>query len=823
MTWPLNRQPVGRSYDFFGPGHGCFLQLRSGGSFHRDRNVGVVRNNPSRYMQFQPPHPSPRGKRTPESWEVDTMSTELRKTGISVVGEVPWGTHLCHFYETKEDLLDILIPYFKAGLENSELCLWVVSDPLGEEEARNAFRKAVSEADGYLAAGHIEIFPHTIFPSSRQQTSPKGRIEIVPHTEWYLKGGAFIAEQIIDGWNEKLADALAKGYAGLRANGNEAWLTDESRRDFIQYEKTLDEKLDDQRMIVLCSYPLSTSSAAEIFDVVRNHQFAIARRQGEWEVLETPELIQAKAEIRKLNEGLEQRVAERTNELAAANEELRREIAERKEAEALLHAKEQEFRAIVENAPDQIIRYDRKFRRSYVNPAVARAYGLPAEALIGKPIGSVIQDAGLDVKEGELAQLRQLIAAVFDTGELYEYEMSWPSPAGRRYYSVRFFPELDLGGSVVNVLGISRDVTERKRAEEQLKQSESQLAEAQRLAHIGSWVWDLRSNAVTWSEELYHIFGLQPGTINVAGDVNRFIHPDDLDSGWETVKRAVASKQPYDYYHRILRPDGTERIARSRGSIMSNELGEPIKVFGATQDVTELKRAEEKLKATTEQLRALSVSVQAAREEEGTRIAREIHDELGGALTSLKWDLESLDKVISESKDQSQFQVLRHKIEAMLKLSETTIGAVRRISSELRPSVLDDLGLAAAIEWQAQQFQARTGIMCHCELSVTNVDLDQKQSTAIFRILQEALTNILRHAQATSVEIAIKEESGEIVLTVSDNGRGITESEKSRLQSLGLLGMRERAHLIGGEIDIIGIDGGGTVVMVRVPTAKRRS
>ena len=164
------------------------------------------------------------------------MAPELRKTGIGVVGDVPWGTHFCHFYETKEDLLDILIPYFNTGLENNEFCVWVVSDPLGEEEAKNAFRQAVPEADRYLTTGHIEIYSHSIFPFSPQQTSPTGRIEIVPHTEWYLKGGAFIAEQVLDGWNERLADALAKGYAGLRGNGNEAWLTEENRKDFIQRE-----------------------------------------------------------------------------------------------------------------------------------------------------------------------------------------------------------------------------------------------------------------------------------------------------------------------------------------------------------------------------------------------------------------------------------------------------------------------------------------------------------------------------------------------------------------------------------------------------------
>jgi signal transduction histidine kinase len=154
----------------------------------------------------------------------------------------------------------------------------------------------------------------------------------------------------------------------------------------------------------------------------------------------------------------------------------------------------------------------------------------------------------------------------------------------------------------------------------------------------------------------------------------------------------------------------------------------------------------------------------------------------------------------------------------MLCLSETTIRAVRRISSELRPCVLDDLGLAEAIEWQAQQFHARTGITCNCDCSQENISLNHEQSTVVFRILQEALTNILRHAQATRVDIAMKEEPGVFVLTISDNGRGITEDDKARLQSLGLLGMRERAHLIGAEIDITGVEGQGTVVTLQVPT-----
>ena len=147
------------------------------------------------------------------------------------------------------------------------------------------------------------------------------------------------------------------------------------------------------------------------------------------------------------------------------------DIEDRKRAEALLHAKEQEFRAIVENAPDQIIRYDREFRRIYVNPAVTKAYGMPAEALTDKPIGSIIQDARLDVTTAQLAKVRQMIATVFETGKSCEYEITWPMPAGRRYYSVRLFPELDLNGSVTHVTGIARDITERKQAEDSLREA----------------------------------------------------------------------------------------------------------------------------------------------------------------------------------------------------------------------------------------------------------------------------------------------------------------------------------------------------------------
>ena len=240
------------------------------------------------------------------------------------------------------------------------------------------------------------------------------------------------------------------------------------------------------------------------------------------------------------------------------------------------------------------------------------------------------------------------------------------------------------------------------------------------------------------------------------------------------------------------------------------------------RDITGRKQAEEQLRKTTEDLRALSESILYAREQEGARIAREIHDELGSALTSLKWDLEGIDKAISNASDQAQLSPLRKKIEEMTRLMDTTINVVRRIASELRPSVLDDLGLGEALEWQAQQFQERTGIICKCDSSLHDLNLTDEHATAVFRIFQEALTNILRHAQATQVRFVMQEDGEEFQLTITDNGRGITNEEKSGQRSLGLLGMRERAYLIGGTVEISGSKGRGTVVTVRVRSSGTR-
>lgn len=220
------------------------------------------------------------GKRKPGAAAQDQP---LRQSGIRVVGEVPWGAHICVFYDTKDDLLDTAAAYFRAGLESNEFCVWAISEPVSEVEAKAALRRAIPDLQAQLAAG---------------------RIEIIVGTDWYLRGNQFDLQRITGGWNEKLRGALAKGFDGMRVSGNAFWIESNHWQAFCEYEHELDRSLAGQRMVVLCTYSLQASRAVDLLDVARAHQCCTARRNGDWEFLATPELRQARQEIERLQGAL---------------------------------------------------------------------------------------------------------------------------------------------------------------------------------------------------------------------------------------------------------------------------------------------------------------------------------------------------------------------------------------------------------------------------------------------------------------------------------------------------------------------------------------
>jgi PAS domain S-box-containing protein len=353
--------------------------------------------------------------------------------------------------------------------------------------------------------------------------------------------------------------------------------------------------------------------------------------------------------------------------------------------------------------------------------------------------------------------------------------------------------------------------------EEALKASEASLYEAQRVAHLGNWDWNIQTNQLYWSDEIYRIFGLSPQEFGATYDAFLdSVHPDDREFVKRAVSEALYEKKPYSIDHRIVLPDGSVRIVHEQAEVTSDEAGNPVWMLGTVQDITDLKRAEEELKKSYEQLRNLSEHLQSVREEERTKIAREIHDELGQTLTALKIEISML-----AGKLYPDHKPLVEKTESIVKRIDETIQAVKRICTELRPTVLDHFGLIAAIEWQAEEFQKRTGIRCEVTFTPGDIVFDQDTSTVLFRIFQETLTNVMRHADAAEVKASLKEKDGMITLEVKDNGRGITEEQINNSSSFGLLGIRERVNFLGGNVTISGMGNKGTTVKVSIPYRKK--
>ena len=260
-----------------------------------------------------------------------------------------------------------------------------------------------------------------------------------------------------------------------------------------------------------------------------------------------------------------------------------------------------------------------------------------------------------------------------------------------------------------------------------------------------------------------------------------------------------------------------EMSARTGLAYGSCELGQLAKTFDEMATVleqrqTERRQAEMELKRSQELFRSLSEHLQVIREEERTRIARKIHDDMGQSLTALKIDLSWLNKRLAANQDS-----IREKLQSMVTLINETIETVHNVSEDLRPGILDDFGLAAAIEWQAEEFQKRTGIECRTSLPAEEFELSKEKSTNLFRIVQESLTNVIRHANATNVEINLNQADGILLLEVVDNGKGITRAAITNPKSFGLIGIKERVHSLGGEVNIVGTPNEETRIIVKMP------
>jgi len=374
-------------------------------------------------------------------------------------------------------------------------------------------------------------------------------------------------------------------------------------------------------------------------------------------------------------------------------------------------------------------------------------------------------------------------------------------------FSARVEPLRNGRGKICGVAGVAFDITEVRKSEERL-----------RLINLATndavWDWDLTTNAVWFGRGFETQFWytreeLEPG---IEAWTSR-LHPADRDDLVASIHAAVAAgNTTWSGEYRFRRRDGSYADVFDRGYIIHDNTGTPIRMVGSMMDVTERKRSQEQLQESRAALRMLAARQQDVREEERTRIAREIHDSLGQALTALKLQLAAAQTAAAH-----EAPALRERLSETSLMVDDLVKTVRRIATELRPPILDQLGLAAAVEWMAHDFRTRTGIACEPTILLSEAVLTGELGTALFRIIQEALTNVSRHAAAMQVEVELGLKSGCVTLEVRDDGCGITESAATGPTSLGILGMRERAAALGGVLEVAPRSGGGTRVTAWFP------
>jgi PAS domain S-box-containing protein len=466
-----------------------------------------------------------------------------------------------------------------------------------------------------------------------------------------------------------------------------------------------------------------------------------------------------------------------------------------------------------------VLSFNQRFMDMWRIPPIAAASGRDADLLnavlhqLEDPAGflSRVEELYADPEASGRDEIRLLDGRVFER---------WSEP-------------LRLAGRSVGRLWSFRNVTESRLAAEALRESQH-LLELFFAQSLDGFFFMMLDQPVAWDETtdkeaaLDYIFTHERITKVNAAVLAQFGAREDQMIGLTPAEllahdipgARVRWREFLDAGHMHRETD--ERTLDGRPMIIEGDYiclhdreGRIIGHFGIQRDVTQRRLEEKEILRSRQELRDLTARLQLVREEERTEIAREVHDELGQALTGLKIDLAWLKPRLADR------QALAERVQSIIVRIDGAMDTVRRIATDLRPSVLDDLGLVAAVEWQAQEFERRTGITTQLEVQATHPELDDVCATTAFRILQETLTNVARHAHATRVKVALRVSAEELTLEVIDNGRGISKSELLSSTSLGLIGSRERAIACGGKLVIRGIRDHGTIALLRIPIRPR--
>jgi PAS domain S-box-containing protein len=446
------------------------------------------------------------------------MGDKLRNSGIDVIGSVPWGTHFCQFYKAKQDLIDILVPYFKAGLESNEFCMWVTSEPLMVAEAQEAMRGAVKDFDEYLR---------------------RGQIEIIPYNEWYLLGGTFSDDRVLRGWVSKLEQALARGYSGLRLTGNTFWLERNHWQAFTEYEAKVNDIIGKYRMLAICTYCLDKCDGTAVIDVVKNHQFALVKQEGKWDIIESTIYKQAKMALLESEQDLNR-------------------------AQAVAHTGSW--------------RLDVRRNQLLWSDETHRIFGIPK----GMPMTYEIFLSSVHQEDRQYVD-RKWTAAL--RGEPYDIDHRIIVGNEVRWVHEKAELEFDPEGLLKGGFGTVQDITERKQAENELRVKDFAVASA----ISGIAIADMEGNVTyanlaclgMWDYEEEEVLGKRA----IAFFADR--------SEAESALKAISEEGAWQGEIKAKKSDSSTFDVEVSANLVADADGEPICMMASFVDITERKKLEQ--------------------------------------------------------------------------------------------------------------------------------------------------------------------------------------------------------------------------------------
>ena len=703
---------------------------------------------------------------------VDVKKT--RRTGIPVTGNVPWGTHFCQFYQTKEDLVEVLVPYFKAGLESNEFCMWVTSEPLSEEEAKEAMRKAVPDFDRYLK---------------------RGQIQIVPHNEWYLKDGVFNLQRVLNAWVNKLEQALAKGYDGLRVTGNTAWLEKKDWKNFADYEEEVNSVIGKYRMMVVCTYSIDKCSASEVINVVRSHQFALVKRRGEWELIESSSLKRAKVSLRET---------------------------------------EERYRELTESISDVFFAMDKDLRYTYWNKAFKKLMGVSAKDAVGKSLTEVFPDVkGTKVERFYIETLR----TQQPQSMVNEYQLG-----GENFVlEISAYPTKD-GLSV-----FVKDITQRRKAEELLQKSEEKLRTIINSMQDLVFSIDMDGNFRSYYQSSHRPDLYRSPEEFVGKNFREMLPPDVADLLQTAIKKIKASGKPQQFDY-SLKIEDKELWFDASLSPVKDKSGCLTEITTVVRNITERKDMEEQLKQYSEHLeekveertkqlknaqeQLIKVERLAAIGEVATMVGHDLRNPLQSIENAAYYLSNELQFLAPSLPNPQETMEMLQAINNSVNYAAKIIRDLQDFSATKTP-ILKKANINNIVRDTLQQTQTPNNVELRTEMgSLQEIELDEDQIKRAFMNLAANGIQAMENGGGT-LTVSTKQTEGFVEITFKDTGEGISKENlpklyaplfttKAKGMGLGLPICKKFVENHGGTINVESKIAKGTAVTVKLPIPKKQ-